>query len=235
MRALQFILLFISVISLNVNYSQAQTTDYESEPVVRAPTEEMIDDYLNDRRFQYQELDTDPESLWDRFILWLNQELYRFFTDPLVRDILEIFFYITFVIVAIALLRQFTKGDISSAFFASTSTKKNQLKYQENTIAAEDLENLIKAAIGNKKYDEALKLMFNRALQMLDEKELIQWKSDKTNHDYLYEISGHPSKADFFKLMLAYEYVEYGDFHLRNEDFNQISESYSSFRKAVLR
>ena len=196
---------------------------------IRQPTDEVINAYKNDSKYQYGEVRASADSLFWNIVNWIWSQIRRLLSNPTVRDILEIIFYVTIGIVVIALINQFLKGNISSAFSRTSSKKSIALDFTEKHIDEVDLDKLLKEAIANKSYEKAVALLYHKALQQLSQTELITWKADKTNHDYLYELASHPSRSSFSDLMHYYEYVEYGDFSIREDDFSKIHSTYNSF------
>jgi len=71
------------------------------------------------------------------------------------------------------------------------------------------------AAQGN--YRLAIRLMFLRLLKNMSEKNIIRYKQDKTNLDYLMEL--HPTNYynSFFRVTRNYEYSWYGQFNLSED------------------
>lgn len=200
---------------------------------VRKPTEDAVQKYMKDSRFKYGEIAADTETLWSRFRRWLDQKLDEFLSRPLVDLMLRITFYLTIAAIFIALVNQFMKGNIASAFTSGSANKKLSLNFKEEHIESIDLDTLLNEAIRDKNFERAVVLFYHKALQRLNDLQLIEWKVDKTNHDYLYELQSHKSKGLFSRLTHYYEYVEYGDFPVRESDFNSISDCYQEFNKSL--
>ena len=88
----------------------------------------------------------------------------------------------------------------------------------ENT----DFKDLINKAKENNDYRSAVRYYFLLYLQKLATKEIIIWHKDKTNTDYLYEISDMGTKEIFSSLSYPYEWVWYGGSTCDENTFNQI-------------
>ncbi|NJN27553.1 MAG: DUF4129 domain-containing protein [Cyclobacteriaceae bacterium] len=54
---------------------------------------------------------------------------------------------------------------------------------------------------------------------MLANKDIIDWKVYKTNHDYAYEIQDEQYRMPFSQLSYLFEYVWYGDFEAGNQHY----------------
>ena len=87
----------------------------------------------------------------------------------------------------------------------------------------------LEKAIANKNYRLAVRLMFLRQLKILSEKNIIQYKQERTNFDYLMQMHSSSYYRDFFRLTRNYEYVWYGKFELQPETFNVIKSEFENF------
>jgi len=88
------------------------------------------------------------------------------------------------------------------------------------------------AAQGN--YRPAIRLMFLRVLKNMSEKNIIRYKQDKTNLDYLMEL--HPTNHynGFFSITRSYEYSWYGQFNVSEDAYKIIRKDFDQF-EATLR
>ena len=91
----------------------------------------------------------------------------------------------------------------------------------------------IENAIQNKNYRLAIRLMFLRQLKDLSKKNIIQYKQDKTNLDYLMELASTSYYTDFFRLTRNYEYSWYGQFGLNTDTFIQIRNEFENFKNKL--
>ena len=78
-------------------------------------------------------------------------------------------------------------------------------------------------------YRFAIRLMFLRLLKDLSEKNIIQYKQDRTNFDYLLQL--HPTRYynDFFRITRNYEYSWYGLFDITEEAYSLIKIDFDNF------
>jgi hypothetical protein len=205
----------------------SDSTSYE----LRVPDDETLIDYSKDRRFRYADIDPDTASLWERFKQWLFQHIYSFFMNEGVQTFLEISFYLIFLVLIYALIRQFMGGEISSALFTSAKASKAALRYSDNGLQAIDYDASIRHAAENGQYRQAVNLIYNKALHELHHRKLIDWKTDKTNRDYLFELSDHRCSNHFRTLTRIYEYAEYGDFPVNRQHFEDVSSTYQRFEE----
>jgi hypothetical protein len=93
-----------------------------------------------------------------------------------------------------------------------------------------NFESEINKTIATGQYRLAVRLMFLRMLKNLSEKNIIQYKQDKTNLDYLTQVQPTSYYKDFFRLTRNYEYTWYGKFDLSQEAFTIIKNDFETFR-----
>jgi hypothetical protein len=87
------------------------------------------------------------------------------------------------------------------------------------------------AAAGN--FRLAIRLMFLRSLKNMAEKNIIRYKQDKTNFDYLVELHPTAYYNNFFKVTRSYEYSWYGQFPVSEEAYRIIRNDFDQFDKAL--
>ncbi len=84
-------------------------------------------------------------------------------------------------------------------------------------------------------YRLAVRLMFLRLLRNMSEKNVINYKIDKTNFDYLLELHYTKYYKDFFRITRNYEYTWYGQFEVNEEAFRVIRTDFDQFEKTLSR
>ncbi len=87
------------------------------------------------------------------------------------------------------------------------------------------------AAQGN--FRLAVRLHFLRLLKLLAEKNMIRYKQDKTNFDYLVELRPNPYYPHFFRLTRHYEYSWYGHFAVQEEVYRVIRGEFDRFEQEI--
>jgi len=106
-------------------------------------------------------------------------------------------------------------------------------KIDTQTIAEDiheyDLATLIKQAAAQQDYMVATRLYYLLAIKTLSEKELIKWKKDKTNRNYLNELAGIDLKNQFRELTAIFERVWYGEVAIDAPIFGNIEEQFKEF------
>lgn len=105
---------------------------------------------------------------------------------------------------------------------------------EENTdiFAIKYISEIDRAAMAGN-YRLAIRLMFLRLLKAMAETNIIQYKHDRTNYDYLMQVSSTKHYNEFFRLTRNYEYAWYGKFPVSPEAYDIIKNDFDSFEAKV--
>lgn len=87
------------------------------------------------------------------------------------------------------------------------------------------------SAAGN--YRLAVRLMFLHLLKNLSERNIINYKQDKTNFDYLSELHATAWYQPFFKVTRNYEYSWYGKFEIKEDAYRLIQKDFDQFKNQL--
>jgi hypothetical protein len=79
----------------------------------------------------------------------------------------------------------------------------------------------------------AIRLMFLRLLKNMAEKNIINYKQDKTNLDYLLQLQPTSYYTGFFSLTRNYEYSWYGKFQVSEEAYKIIRNDFEQFERTL--
>lgn len=96
-----------------------------------------------------------------------------------------------------------------------------------------DLEHYLNEALATRNYRLALRINFLMLIKSLKEQELIIWKKDKTNSDYLFEIKEKPYHGNTKKLMHAFEKVWYANYKIEEQTYQKLSFTFETVRKEI--
>jgi uncharacterized membrane protein len=159
---------------------------------------------------------------------------------PMDLSFLKVFKYVLIGLVvallALALVWFFTKGVLFG-------NKKTKLEEEQAVFLTEEnlekvefgyLEQALEKALLQRNFRMAIRIHYLWLLKVLYEKELINWKKDKTNHTYISELakkSSEESSTSFRKLTLWYEKAWYGESKINENDFRMVEVYFIDFRK----
>lgn len=119
---------------------------------------------------------------------------------------------------------------LSNAVFGKRSKKAtiNLPQDEEDVTLANDYDSLLRRAYHAGDLKLAMRYLFLKTLQKLNDKEMIRYSVDKTNSMYVKEIS--PAKRNLFaSLALYYEYIWYGNAKIDIETFDAIEVKFNEF------
>jgi hypothetical protein len=70
-------------------------------------------------------------------------------------------------------------------------------------------------------------------LKILADKNVIVWKSNKTNRDYVYEINRQDLQQLFKHITDVFEYAWYGHLAVDKQDFIELKENVAKFQSQL--
>lgn len=91
----------------------------------------------------------------------------------------------------------------------------------------------IDKATGSGNYRLAVRLMFLRLLKQMAEKNIIQYKQDRTNLDYLMQLQPTGYYNNFFRITRNYEYSWYGQFPVSQDAYQVIRGDFDQLDKQL--
>ncbi len=84
-------------------------------------------------------------------------------------------------------------------------------------------------------YRFAVRLWYLWLLKELSEKELIEYRPGRTNHDYVMQLRNRTIGNDFSRLTRNFEYTWYGQFAFSPEAYATLRNDFVTFKKALRR
>jgi hypothetical protein len=91
----------------------------------------------------------------------------------------------------------------------------------------------LEKAIANENYRLGVRLMYLHVLRLFSEKDIIQYKMEKTNSDYLLQLYNTSYYKDFFRLTRNFEYVWYGKFDISSAAFEMIRQDHTKIKSLL--
>jgi hypothetical protein len=67
----------------------------------------------------------------------------------------------------------------------------------------------------------------------MSEKGIIKWDIEKTNSDYLYEITNETRRDEFAYLSYLYNYIWYGEFELDEATFEKAKTAFEKTIRSI--
>ncbi|MEE4001574.1 DUF4129 domain-containing protein [Tenacibaculum sp. FZY0031] len=198
---------------------------------------QKIEEYKQKDEFIYIVEKREPtilEKIWD----WLKRTIIKIlsyiFDDitPVVgflRVVLKILPYVIAGLVLFFIIKFFLKVNARNIIDGKKTKPIVHLSEEEVLIKDKDLPKLIQKAISEGNYQLAVRYYYLLLLKKLSDKELISWQQEKTNEDYIKELSSKKQLyTDFKELTYLYDYVWYGEFFIDKEKFLQAENNFKN-------
>lgn len=201
---------------------------------VRKPSESKMMALRKLKEYQYtvqesQVIDTWWKRLLRRFFNWFGNLFTGVGNPTLWKTIAYVFIACVIVYVTLKLM---------GVNFSGLYRKKdnNEIPYETlgENIHAIDFADTIATAITQKNYRLAIRLYYLKALKELTDREMIDWRINKTNRSYVYELNSPTLRPDFERITLQFEYAWYGDFPVDETQFINIKNQFLKFSDSLL-
>ncbi|MBK7883198.1 MAG: hypothetical protein IPJ81_04905 [Chitinophagaceae bacterium] len=150
--------------------------------------------------------------------------------NPFLGIIIKVLLWgVAIFVVVLLLYRLFLADGIFKK--SSASHKKNKEAEEEIIVTNSDFNALIDQALRNNNYRLAVRYHYLKSLHKLSDNGLLQITPDKTNYQYVREISNYEYQNKFSALTLHYEYVWYGEFNISEDIYRKIETGFNNFNK----
>jgi hypothetical protein len=199
----------------------------------RSFDKKTLEELKNDSDFDYKQPPTVAESIWDRLLLWFDQLFGWIFRSAVGTNWGRVFMYALGLIVLVVIVMMVLKVDALRVFYSGAD--KGALNYQafQDNIHEMNFEKLIQEALDKKEYRNGVRLTFLFALKLLSDKQHVDWRPGKTNHDYLQELKKVDLKIGFSELSFYFDYAWYGEFNVNEAMYQRVHSIFDSWRKKV--
>ncbi|WP_419212184.1 hypothetical protein ACNR9Q_15760 [Maribacter sp. X9] len=186
--------------------------------------------------FNYTTKTGESQNLLARFLNWIGKGLYSIFGIKLSPQILQLLEYLIYGLMALLaiylLVKMFTNERFNSLFTKKAKTLNDPILTEQH-IETIDINNLLNVALENEDYRSAIRYQFLLTLQWLSKKDCIQWHYDKTNSDYLNEITSRPLQAKFKKIAYLYDHIWYGEQAIDQLNYEKIVLDFESINNRI--
>lgn len=173
---------------------------------------DFTEDSLINKKSREKSIRKLPENNWLKYI-WL---------------ILIIAILIVVVILLYPYLRRKWPSDVSAPLF-------DLHPENEQSLLMSDIQKMLNSALKAQDYQIACRCIYLGVLQNLIQQNLIVYRKDKTNMDYLHEMAGTEVEQSFRALTISFESVWYGGVRADQQKYEEMTELSEAVKEAVLR
>lgn len=234
-----FCFLFLSLASFA--QQDSLVVQYDSAPIeLKKISEEDLSTYRDNPDYNY-EVEVAENTWWNDVKAWFYNWYRRimewiFGVDAAVGPMaffLKLIPYLLLFFLIFLLIRFFINANLRNMKNAEINKSAVGLSEEENIIKNENIDDLIQQALANNDYRLAVRYYYLQILKLLSEKEIIAWELQKTNSDYLYEISQIDLKTPFATVTRWYDYIWYGDFDIDETKYKKVAVTFDELKNRL--
>lgn len=203
--------------------------DDRSPVRVRYPDAERLRDLQTDRDYQYGTDAPPPDNPVMRFLAYVWRKIMEFLASESYQNFWQ---YVFLAGIAAFVIYLLLKAEVLGFLFPKRA-QSVALAYENvaENIHEIDFNAAVDEAVSRRNYRLAVRLRYLQTLKYLTDAGLIQYKPDKTNRQYVYELAGSPRQDEFERLTRQFEFVWYGDFPVDEARFAAIQAQFRTFQE----
>ncbi len=197
---------------------------------------ENLTEKYNGSEFDYDTVEGEAQNFLARGINWIFKGMKKMFgvdISPEIISLIENLIYILLIIGAVYIIIRVLAGKDAVSIFKKKNTLVAPVSITEEHIENIDLNALISEALANKDYRLAIRYMYLKALQELSKTNIITYHFEKTNSDYLKEITDTTVREHFNKVSYLYDYIWYGEFELDENGYLNAKTSFDQLNGKI--
>jgi len=201
-----------------------------SAVVPRPVPPEKLEKFRRDPDFRYDRGEGPILSIGDWIEAWLRNrfgDAFKHIDGAAVRKAVNYAIYGIFIITLLFVIIKLIGADLRGIFFSPK--KRMPADAAAEDIEQVDFEALITQFLDKRDYRRVVRLLYHKTLKELSARGLIRWKIDKTNRDYISEMTGSPLSYEFAELTRIFEYIWYGNFDLAADSFSAVRDLFEGF------
>jgi len=226
-----FIILFVIPVFSGITLFASNISSVDSTQVfVRHPDQDFVEAYKSQKEFIY----TQPpiktnfiDQIWGFLIRKFKSWSVLVDAMPWIIKVLVwgcALFLFFFLIVKLKLYKIFySEKDIHSP-------EHNFLSTDDQII---DYDNVIRLHAQQKMFRLAIRFLYLQLIHTLRSKEYIRYSKEKTNFDYLHDLSNEEIRYRFLTITSIYNHVWYGDVEIAEDQYLRFENSFKSFYKVI--
>jgi len=241
MSKIYFFFLFLALSTSVFAQTDSLRIKYDKSIIVQKKFDkENLETYKSNKEFNYsEEIIEEEPTFFERFYNWLIRQFLRLlewlvgvkYASGILKNILVALPYIITAVVLFLIIKFFLKVNANAIISNAKNKPIVTITEEEELIKNKDILKLVQKAIAQKNYRLAVRYSYLNVLKQLEEKEIISWEQQKTNKDYIQEISEKNIKNSFEKLTRLYDFVWYGKFQINHIEFAKVQ---ANFEKATI-
>lgn len=237
---LAVLLLLLAGKTLSAQKDQKPRVQHDSSSVqLQEPSAEAKDEVYKDEYWRYGRDDKEQKEepnifdrMWNSFLENLMDGMNS--GSKGISNFWSIFWIVVLVALVVFVILKTTGTGLNSVFSGKRKKAENiDATMEDVDIHALDYEQMIADAVRRGDYRLCVRLWFLRTLKTLSDKELLEYKIDKTNSDYYYDLSGSTLQKEFGDVSLIYDYIWYGEVSVDESGYRQAEERFRTMHTKI--
>jgi hypothetical protein len=187
-----------------------------------------FDQFYADKSLHYGREPLKVTGFWSRWFF----RMFRVLGKILSQKATPVILYLVVFSACVFILIRFLRGEAETVW---QSNKENSLLFNEegSQITGTDLAVLLQEEISTGNYNKAVRILFLQTIQQLANHSFISLHPEKTNSDFLREITDARMRDKFRELIRIYEFLWYGNQVADQSWFNRIASQFRLFNDQV--
>ncbi|WP_340198929.1 DUF4129 domain-containing protein [Ascidiimonas sp. W6] len=201
---------------------------------------EQLEKYKNNPDYDYN-TKKNQVTWWQQFKNWVFNLIIKILkslfnidiTFGILSLVFRILIYGSIGLLIFLLVKLFLKVGTRSFISSKTNTPMVSFSEEEDIIQNENIPSLIEKALANKEFRLAVRYQYLLALKELSDHHMIEWEQQKTNDDYLSELSHHEVSGLFSSITKIYDFIWYGNFDIDESRYAKIKPVFTSISQKI--
>ncbi len=206
--------------------------DKSTNIVVRSPSKQTLNDFRNNKEFNYHQKEIPAPSIFGIILDWLFKMFRKLFGNRYSKYS-SFLIYLTLGLVFIYLILKIIQSRPENLFYTNKNQRIDSYNGTIEDLHTIDFDAEIGKAAGRNDYRSAIRWHYLKSLNYLSNKGLIIWKSDKTNDDYLHELREQSFLSSFREITKMFEYSWYGNFLVSESFYLKSRKLFLEFNKQL--
>ena len=202
--------------------------------------QDLLESYKDNDDFIYER---EPQDLsyWEDIGNWFSDKLERFMrwvfgdyeANRFLVGLLGALPYIFLACILGLIVYLFIRYNPLGRYLKTSEEPTVLISTEEDIIRHKDIPLLIDHALRDKNYRLAVRYAYLLIIKKLTEADLIDYRFEKTNTDYIKELKNEDVKEGFGQITRLYDFIWYGNFDIVEEDYKKAQSTFDKLNKLL--